>query len=75
MQIFVRSYSKVVLNHYSEVHSFIRDDLEFLDHLPTTVNPNCELVSFDVVNLYTNIPHDLGISAITFWMAIKWLNR
>jgi hypothetical protein len=37
-----------------EVPSFIRDDLEFLNHLPTTVNPNSELISFDVVSLYTN---------------------
>jgi hypothetical protein len=54
-----------------EVPSFIRDDLEFLNHLPTTVNPNSELISFDVVSLYTNISHDLGISAITFW----WENK
>ena len=54
-----------------EVPSFIRDDLEFLNHLPTTVNPNSELISFDVVSLYTNIPHDLGISAITFWLENK----
>jgi hypothetical protein len=39
--------------------------------LPTTVNPNSELISFDVVSLYTNIPHDLGISAITFWLENK----
>jgi hypothetical protein len=34
-------------------------------------NPNSELISFDVVSLYTNIPHDLGISAITFWLENK----
>jgi hypothetical protein len=54
-----------------EVPSFIRDDLEFLNHLPTTVNPNSELISFDVVSLYANILHDLGISAITFWLENK----
>ncbi|CAC5389439.1 unnamed protein product [Mytilus coruscus] len=46
-----------------EVASFIRDDMEFLNHLPTTVNPNSELITFDNVSLYTNIPHDLGITA------------
>ena len=45
--------------------------LLYLNHLPTTVNPNSELISFDVVSLYTNISHDLGISAITFW----WENK
>jgi hypothetical protein len=45
--------------------------IAFCKHLPTTVNPNSELISFDVVSLYTNIPHDLGISAITFWLENK----
>ena len=26
------------------------------------------LVSFDVTSLYTNIPHDLGIDAVKFWI-------
>ncbi|CAC5412839.1 unnamed protein product [Mytilus coruscus] len=52
-----------------EVPSFIRDDLEFLNHLPTTVNPNSELITFDIVSsLYTNIPHDLGITAVKYWL-------
>ena len=39
--------------------------------MPTTVNPNSELISVYVVSLYTNIPHDFGISAITFWLENK----
>jgi hypothetical protein len=54
-----------------EVPSVIRDDLLFLNHLPTTVNPNSELISFDVASLYSNIPHDLGISVRTFWLKNK----
>jgi hypothetical protein len=54
-----------------EVPSFIRDVLEVLSHLPTTVNPNSELISHYVISLYSNIPHDLGISAITFWLENK----
>jgi len=26
------------------------------------------IVSFDVVSLYSNIPHDLGIEAIKYWL-------
>ena len=52
----------------SSVKSFIKDDFDFLNHLPETVNTNSKLVSFDVVSLYTNIPHDLGIEAIKFWL-------
>ncbi|XP_036357571.1 uncharacterized protein LOC118762697 [Octopus sinensis] len=50
------------------VKSFIRDDLDMLNYLPNTINEGTLLVSFDVVNLYTNIPHDYGIEAITFWL-------
>ncbi|XP_029652811.1 uncharacterized protein LOC115225978 [Octopus sinensis] len=39
-----------------------------LNHLPNTVKEGTLLVSFDVVNLYTNTPHDSGIEAITFWL-------
>ncbi|XP_029639540.1 uncharacterized protein LOC115214481 [Octopus sinensis] len=39
-----------------------------LNHLPKTVKEGTLLVSFDVVNLYTNIPHDYGIEATTFWL-------
>ena len=42
-----------------EVPSFIRDDLDFLTHLPEIAPVNSELITFDVVSLYTNIPHDL----------------
>ena len=52
----------------SHVRSFIRDDLDMLNHLPEMVNEETIFVSFDVVNLYTNIPHDYGVEAITYWL-------
>ena len=51
-----------------KVPSFLRDDLDFLNHLPSSADTDSELVTFDVVSLYTNIPHELGIIAIKFWM-------
>ena len=51
-----------------KVPSFIRDDLDFLNHLPTSVSPNSELITFDVVSLYTNIPHEFGIAAVSYWL-------
>ncbi|XP_029646732.1 uncharacterized protein LOC115220725 [Octopus sinensis] len=50
------------------VKSYIRDDLDMLNHLLKTVKDRTLLVSFNMVNLYTNIPHDYGIEAITFWL-------
>ena len=52
-----------------KVKSYVRDDIDFLNYVPETVPPNTKLVSFDVVNLYTNISHELGIEAINSWLS------
>ncbi|CAC5384721.1 unnamed protein product [Mytilus coruscus] len=39
-----------------------------LNHLPTTVSKDSIMVSFDVVNLYTTIPHEYGLKFIEFWL-------
>ncbi|XP_014779461.1 uncharacterized protein LOC106875729 [Octopus bimaculoides] len=62
---FLDTHLKPFLNH---IKSYIRDDIDMLNHLPKTVNEKTLLVSFDVVNLYSNIPHILGIETITFWL-------
>ncbi|XP_061175938.1 uncharacterized protein LOC133184880 [Saccostrea echinata] len=54
--------------YYEKVPSFIRDDLDFINHLPDHIQSNTKLVSFDVVSLYTNIPVDLGIKAVKYWI-------
>ena len=50
------------------VKSYVRDTGDFLSQLPTETTENVLLVSYDVVNLYSNIPHDLGIQAIDYWL-------
>ena len=52
-----------------KVKSYVRDDIDFLNYIPKTVPSNTLLVSFDVVNLYTKIPHELGIEAINSWLS------
>ena len=52
-----------------KVKGCVRDDIDFLNYIPKSVPSNTLLVSFDVVNLYTNIPHELGIEAITSWQS------
>ena len=42
--------------------------MDFLIYIPEEVPVNTILVSFDVTSLYTIIPHDLGIQAVTFWL-------
>ena len=32
------------------------------------VSTHTKLVSFDIISLYTNIPHSLGLESISFWL-------
>lgn len=50
------------------VPSFIRDSMDFINKIPKNINKETILVSFDVVNLYTSIPHELGLEAIEYWL-------
>ncbi|MCG8076000.1 MAG: GIY-YIG nuclease family protein, partial [Candidatus Thiodiazotropha taylori] len=50
------------------VKSYLRDDIDFLNFLPNNVPENTLLVSFDVVSLYSNIPHTLGQEAVSYWL-------
>ena len=52
----------------NNVQSYIRDTMDFLAQLPSRTTENTMLVSFDVVNLYSNIPHNLGLEAIDYWL-------
>ena len=50
------------------LQSFIKDDWDFLRKHPREFNLQCNLYSFDIVSLYTNISHDLGIRALQYWI-------
>ena len=50
----------------TKVESYLRDDIHFLNFIPKQVSEHTQLVSFDIVSLYSNIPHDLGLEAISF---------
>ena len=50
------------------IQSYIKDDLDFVRKLPRTIDFDCELYACDIVSLYTSIPHDLGIEAISYWV-------
>lgn len=50
----------------SFVKSAIRDDINMLKQHSTKINEWTLLVTFDVVNLFTDVPHDYNIEAITF---------
>ena len=50
------------------VQSYTKDTVHFLNKLPSTVNDEETLLTFDVVSLYTNISHELGLKALRFWL-------
>ena len=52
----------------SYVTSFVRDDFDFLTHLPEKLPLESVFVTYDVNSLYTNIPHDEGLKSIEFWI-------
>ena len=58
----------------SSLKSYIKDDWDFLRKLPKTVDFDCELYSVDIVSLYTNIPHDLGVEAVSYYVD-KYRNK
>ena len=59
----------ILLSPYvKHVPSFVRDDIDFLNHLPETISENEILASFDVTSLYSNISHSLGLEAVQFWL-------
>ena len=49
--------------------SYVKDDWEYLSHLPNSIDEPCNLFSCDVTSLYTSIPHDLGLEAAKYWLA------
>ena len=51
-----------------KVHSYLRDNIDFLNFIPKNVPLHTKLVSFDIVSLYTTIPHNLGLESISFWL-------
>ena len=41
------------------------DGIDFPKHLPKYIE---KCVTFDIINLYNNIPHDTRIGALIFWL-------
>ena len=52
----------------SKVKSFVRDDLDFLTHLPNELSFESMFVTYDVNSLYTNIPHKDGLLSVKYWI-------
>ena len=63
------NFLHILLQPYAKyVKSYIKDTKDFLEKLPNKIDKKSILVPFDVENLYSNIPHKLGLTAISFWL-------
>ncbi|XP_065658991.1 uncharacterized protein LOC136083516 [Hydra vulgaris] len=47
--------------------TYIKDDWDFLK-IPRKVELDSIILTCDIVNLYTTIPHNLGLEALKFWV-------
>ena len=66
--IYMSNFIDILLQPYTKyIKSCIKDTKEFLQKLPHEIHKDSILVSFDVESLYSNISHELGLDAITFW--------
>ena len=61
LHIIIRPFT----NH---LRSNLLDTTDFLNNLQKRVPANTSLASFDIVALYSDIPHDLGIKTIQCWL-------
>ena len=48
------------------IKNYVKDNLDFLRKCSRKNNDTTTLVTFDVKSLYTNIPHNYGLEAISF---------
>ena len=49
-------------------YSYFRDTIEFLERCSRVNHENTILATFDVVSLYTSIPHAYALEALSYWI-------
>ena len=59
---------KILSPFVPKLKTFVKDDRDFLSRIPRFIDYECDLISCDIVSLYTNIPHDLGLEALRYWL-------
>ena len=51
-----------------QVKSYVKGSFHFLEMLPKSIDFDSTFVTFDVTSLYTNIPKELGLETLSFWI-------
>ena len=50
-----------------QVKSYVKNSFHFLEMLPKSIDFDRTFVTFEVTSLYTNMPKELGLEALSFW--------
>ena len=50
------------------IKSYVRENIDFLECCSRVNDENIILSTFDVISLYTNIPHASGLEALSYWI-------
>ena len=59
----------ILLKHFLlHVKNKVKDNHEFLSKCSRENYKDTLLVTFDVVNFYTNIPHTFGLETLDYWL-------
>ena len=62
---------KILTPIVSCLKTYLKDDWDFVRKLPFHIGYPCVLASCDVVSLYTSIPYDLRLEALSYWIEKK----
>ena len=69
VQITVR---RVYYGEMGKAPTTISEDIHLKNCIQQKTDPNTFMVTFDVTNLYSNIPHELGKQTISFWIKKRY---
>ena len=60
---------KILTPLVPKLRSYIKDDWDFFKKLPRNLDPNFAFLRCDIASLYTNIPDELGLRALLYYIA------
>ena len=59
---------KILQPYQQFIRLYTKNNIQCLNNLPKTITDNEIFITYDVTSLYSNIRHDLGIEAISYWI-------
>ena len=59
---------KILTPLVPKLKSYTKDDWDFLKTIPRNLDPNFTFLMCNIVSLYTNIPLELGLRALLYYI-------